>query len=68
MKPEVNLLKMVLDPLYEILQAGDGQEGLEVFRKREPDLVLLDVVLPGTDGLAVLQTLRMERKSHRSSC
>ncbi|MDR4466318.1 MAG: sigma-54 dependent transcriptional regulator [Nitrospira sp.] len=55
-------LKMVLDPLYEILQAGDGQEGLEVFRKEEPDLVLLDVVLPGTDGLAVLQTLRMERK------
>jgi two-component system response regulator AtoC len=55
-------LKMVLDPLYEILQAGDGDEGLEVFRKEEPDLVLLDVVLPGTDGLAVLQTLRMERK------
>ncbi len=55
-------LKMVLDPLYEILQAGDGHEGLEVFRKEEPDLVLLDVVLPGTDGLAVLQTLRMERK------
>jgi DNA-binding NtrC family response regulator len=55
-------LKMVLDPLYEILQAGDGHEGLEVFRKEEPDLVLLDVVLPGTDGLAVLQTLRTERK------
>lgn len=55
-------LKMVLDPHYEILQAGDGHEGLEVFRKEEPDLVLLDVVLPGTDGLAVLQTLRLERK------
>lgn len=56
-------LKMVLDPLYEILQAGDGHEGLDLFRKEEPDLVLLDVVLPGTDGLAVLQTLRMERKA-----
>lgn len=56
-------LKMVLDPLYEILQAGDGDEGLDLFRKEEPDLVLLDVVLPGTDGLAVLQTLRMERKT-----
>ena len=55
-------LKMVLEPLYDILQAGDGHEGLDVFRKEEPDLVLLDVVLPGTDGLAVLQTLRMERK------
>jgi two-component system, NtrC family, response regulator AtoC len=53
---------MVLEPLYDILQAGDGHEGLEIFRKEEPDLILLDVVLPGTDGLAVLQTLRMERK------
>jgi DNA-binding NtrC family response regulator len=55
-------LKMVLEPLYDILQAGDGPEGLDVFRKEEPDLVLLDVILPGTDGLTVLQTLRMERK------
>lgn len=56
-------LKMVLEPLYEVLQAGDGQEGLDMFRKDEPDLVLLDVILPGTDGLAVLQTLRMESKT-----
>ena len=55
-------LKMVLEPIYDILQACDGQEGLDVFRKDEPDLILLDVLLPGTDGLAVLQTLRMESK------
>jgi len=55
-------LKMVLEPIYDILQACDGQEGLDVFRKDEPDLILLDVILPGTDGLAVLQTLRMESK------
>ena len=55
-------LKMVLEPIYDILQASDGQEGLDVFRKDEPDLILLDVILPGTDGLAVLQTLRMESR------
>ncbi len=55
-------LKMVLEPIYDILQACDGQEGLDVFRKDEPDLILLDVILPGTDGLAVLQALRMESK------
>jgi DNA-binding NtrC family response regulator len=55
-------LKMVLEPAYEILQAADAQEGLDVFRKEGPDLVLLDVILPGTDGLAVLQTLRSESK------
>jgi DNA-binding NtrC family response regulator len=53
---------MVLEPIYDILQAGDAQEGLDVFRKDEPNLILLDVILPGTDGLAVLQTLRMESK------
>ena len=56
-------LKMVLEPLYDITQASDGSEGLDVFRKEAPDLVLLDIVLPGTDGLAVLQMLRTERKS-----
>ncbi|MGE3976320.1 MAG: sigma-54-dependent transcriptional regulator [Nitrospira sp.] len=55
-------LKMVLEPLYDILQASDAHEGLDVFRKDEPDLILLDVILPGTDGLAVLQMLRMESK------
>ncbi len=55
-------LKMVLEPLYDILQAGDGPEGLDMFRKDEPDLILLDVILPGTDGLAVLQALRLENK------
>ncbi|TKB69476.1 MAG: sigma-54-dependent Fis family transcriptional regulator [Nitrospira sp.] len=53
---------MVLEPIYDILQAGDAQEGLDVFRKDEPNLILLDVILPGTDGLTVLQTLRMESK------
>jgi DNA-binding NtrC family response regulator len=56
-------LKIVLEPLYDIAQANDGPEGIDIFRKEDPDLVLLDIVLPGTDGLAVLQMLRTERKS-----
>ena len=53
---------MVLEPAYEILQAADAQEGLDIFRKEGPDLVLLDVILPGTNGLTVLHTLRSESK------
>jgi len=56
-------LKMVLEPTYEIIQAADAQEGLELFRKEAPHLVLLDVILPGTDGLSVLQTLRAEDRA-----
>jgi len=56
-------LKMVLEPTYEVIQAADAQEGLELFRKEAPHLVLLDVILPGTDGLSVLQTLRAEDRA-----
>jgi DNA-binding NtrC family response regulator len=53
-------LKLVLEPVYDILEAADAQEGLEFFKRESPDLVLLDVILPGTDGLAVLQNMRTE--------
>ncbi|MEX5219156.1 MAG: sigma-54 dependent transcriptional regulator [Nitrospira sp.] len=53
-------LKLVLEPVYDILEAADAQEGLELFKRESPDLVLLDVILPGTDGLTVLQTMRAD--------
>ncbi|WP_447598513.1 sigma-54-dependent transcriptional regulator [Nitrospira sp. Nam80] len=53
-------LKLVLEPVYDVLEAADAQEGLEFFKRESPDLVLLDVILPGTDGLAVLQNMRTE--------
>ena len=56
-------LKAVLEPIYETIQATDAQEGLELFRKEAPHLVLLDVILPGTDGLSVLQTMRAENRT-----
>ena len=54
-------LKAVLEPTYEVIQAADAQEGLDLFHKEAPHLVLLDVILPGTDGLSVLQALRAEQ-------
>ncbi len=56
-------LKAVLEPTYETIQASDAQEGLELFRKEAPHLVLLDVILPGTDGLSVLQSIRAEDRT-----
>ena len=43
---------------YEVKVAADGNEAIESFRKLPPDLVLLDVMLPGTDGYEVLKTIR----------
>lgn len=42
---------------YTVLQAGDGKEGLELARTRRPDLILLDLMLPKMDGLAVCREL-----------
>lgn len=53
-------LKMVLEPTYEVLCANDGEEGLRLFRTGSPDLILLDILLPGIDGLSVLQEIRAE--------
>jgi two-component system response regulator MtrA len=38
---------------FTVLTAGDGRQGLSLFRSRHPDAVVLDVMLPGLDGLAV---------------
>jgi len=56
-------LKAVLEPTYGTIQAADAQEGLELFRKEAPHLILLDVILPGTDGLSILQTIRAESRT-----
>ena len=45
---------------YRVQMAGDGERALEIARTREPDLVILDVMLPRMNGLEVLQTLRRE--------
>lgn len=43
---------------FEVVQAYDGSEGLRLFTKHKPDLVLLDVMLPGMDGWDVLKEIR----------
>jgi threonine synthase len=43
---------------YSILEAADGREGLELIKREHPDLVVLDLMMPGIDGFAVLDQLR----------
>ena len=43
---------------FQVLQAGDGEQGLELALTRKPDLVVLDVGLPNIDGFEVLRRLR----------
>lgn len=43
---------------YQVLMAGDGPEALEILEKKQPDLVVLDIMLPGMSGLEVCSEIR----------
>lgn len=45
---------------YELIEATDGKEALELYQKEHPDLVLLDVMMPGYDGWTVCREIRRE--------
>jgi len=55
-------LKLVRDVLqyvgYEVIEARTGEEGLEAAQRCAPDLVLMDLQLPGIDGTETLRRLR----------
>lgn len=43
---------------YEVLQAANGEEAIRVAREQKPDIILLDVMMPGMDGPQTLTELR----------
>jgi|ERR1700735_603478 DNA-binding response OmpR family regulator len=45
---------------YEVIHAGDGEEGLRVAHENIPDLILLDIMLPKVSGLDVLRSLKQD--------
>ena len=73
MNPETTILlveddESIAEPLifgltregYRVLHATDGRVGLDLARQARPDVVVLDVMLPGLDGFAVCRALRRE--------
>jgi DNA-binding response OmpR family regulator len=47
---------------YEVTVAGDGAEGLKMAKEWEPDLILLDLMLPNIDGFKVCRLLKFDQK------
>jgi CheY-like chemotaxis protein len=45
---------------YEVEEARDGKEGLDRYRVRSTDLVIMDILMPDQDGLETIMTLRQE--------
>jgi two-component system, cell cycle response regulator DivK len=57
------LLRLVLERAgYAVIEAEDGQQALEQARAESPDLILLDLQMPGLDGYQVLAALRGEAR------
>ena len=57
-------LKLVRDVLqvkgYETAEAGSAEDGLAIARDRRPDVILMDIQLPGMNGIDALKALRAE--------
>jgi signal transduction histidine kinase len=65
-QPNLRLLSGILRPAgYEVAEAGSGEAALETYASFAPDLVLLDVVLPGINGF---DTCRALKQRYRSAC
>lgn len=57
-------LRLVNDILesqgYIVLQAQDGQQGIDLARQKKPDLIIMDIQMPGVDGLTATKVLKKD--------
>ena len=59
---DLSILKFVQANLeargYQVLTAADGEEAIRMAEKEKPELIILDIVMPGLDGFAVCRKIR----------
>jgi two-component system, cell cycle response regulator DivK len=54
----IDLLTQLLEENYNLLVAKDGATGVTIAEQQEPDLILMDISLPGMDGYAATRAIR----------
>lgn len=60
----VDMIKMRLESNdYEVIAADNGEDGIRLAQAEKPDLILLDVMMPGIDGFQTLQRLKADGKT-----
>ncbi|SHM07277.1 two-component system, OmpR family, alkaline phosphatase synthesis response regulator PhoP [Caldanaerovirga acetigignens] len=60
----VELVKFNLESAgYEVITASDGHEALKLIEKEHPDLIILDIMLPGIDGMEICRALRFKMQT-----
>lgn len=58
-KPTLSMFRLFLGAYgYQVFTAENGSEGIELFKKERPPIVLTDIKMPGMDGLTVLKQIK----------
>lgn len=58
-------LKQELKKKYDIMEAGSGQQALDLVAASKPDIIVCDIMMPGMDGIEVLKTLKEDQENAR---
>ena len=58
------IIRTILEDQYEILEYSSGMEAIQGFRKKKPDVVILDISLPEMDGTEILRRIREDMDLH----
>ena len=61
-------LQMIFNKSFRLMEASSADEAVQKVADEKPDMVLLDIVMPGADGLAVLKQLKSIQPTAKSSC
>lgn len=63
-KPIAKALELKLEKSgFDVTVGGNGKEGLELYKKQKPDIILLDLIMPMMDGFGFLSEIRKKDKS-----
>ena len=57
------LVEMVFNAEFEVLKAGDGEQGLKLAHEEKPDVILLDVMMPKISGVEMLRQLQSDMET-----
>ncbi len=57
------LVKNMIGNRYDVIEAGDGDQAVTIAQKEKPDLILLDILMPGQDGFTTCNQLKAMKAS-----